>query len=80
MTIKSLSYDQVKDLYLQKIQAIKNKDHAYLQYLKRAYPELFDKRFLYHILQTELKIHSQDLPPELEKALQAVIKQKETVH
>ena len=69
-----ISHDVLKKLFIQKMQAIEKKDRAFLDKLQRQHPELFDKRFLYQMLQKELEITSQKLPVQLDKALQEIIK------
>lgn len=69
-----IEYDLLKKLFIQKMRAIENIDTEFLDKLQQQHPELFDKRFLYQMLQKELEITSQELPIELDKALQEIIK------
>jgi HD superfamily phosphohydrolase YqeK len=77
---KELSHDLLKKLYIQKMQAIEKKDKAFLDKLQQQHPELFDKRFLYQMLQKELDITSQELPAQLDKLLQEIIKSHPKTH
>jgi len=75
-----ISHDFLKKLFMQKMQAIENKDNKFLMELQQRYPDLFDKRFLYQMLQKELEITSQEIPVELDKLLQEIIRNYHKIH
>lgn len=70
----------LKKLFMQKMQAIEKKDKELIDKLLQHHPELFDKRFLYQMLQKELEITSQKLPVQLDKILQEIIKNYHAIH
>lgn len=75
---KELSYESWKKLYIQKMQAIQKNDKAFLVALHQQYPELFDKCFLYQILQKAFEINSLVLPAHLDKTLTEIINSQKT--
>ncbi|HEX4046081.1 MAG TPA: hypothetical protein VHZ76_10505 [Gammaproteobacteria bacterium] len=77
---KELSHDSLKKLFMQKMQAIEKKDRKFLDELQQLHPELFDKRFLYQMLQKELKNTSQELPVKLDLFLKNIIKNHYKIH
>jgi len=77
---KELSHDLLKKLYIQKMQAIEKKDKSFLDKLQQQHPELFDKRFLYKMLQKELEITCQELPAQIDRLLREVIKNNRSTH
>lgn len=68
-----MSYDEFRRLYLQKVFATENNDKAFLAELEQKHPELFDKRFLYQMLQQLLQVTQQELPEGLDEILQAIV-------
>lgn len=62
------------------MQAVEKKDGVFLENLRSQYPELFDKRFLYAMLQEELKITSQEIPLQLDELLKEIIQQCGVIH
>lgn len=73
MENKLLEHDMLKKLFLQKILAIKKKDIAFIAKLQIEHPELFDKKFLYQMLQKELKDSGTILPKHIEVLLENMI-------
>jgi hypothetical protein len=72
---KHLSFEDAKKLYLQKMEAI-----IFLENLRNQHPELFDKRYLYEMLQHELKLQSEQLSPSVEMKILEAIKKIERQH
>ena len=55
----------VKDLYLLKIAATLNNDHASLEYLKENFPELFDAKFLIDLLRNTLRLEKGEISEDM---------------
>lgn len=77
---KELSHDLLKKLFMEKMQAIERRDRKFLDKLHQQHPELFDKRFLYQMLQKELEITSQELPVQLDKLLKSILNNHHKIH
>jgi hypothetical protein len=79
MDIKSLTHEKIKELYLEKMKAIANKDWEFVMKLKNIYPELFDKAFMYQILQAELKSTGETIPDELDTFFREMVRNSKKI-
>lgn len=69
-----LTHQQLKNLFIQKTMAIENGDFKFLSELRIQHPELFDKKFLYDMLQTELKDTGVELSENVNNLLKEAIR------
>lgn len=73
---KNLSHEKLKSLYIKKYLAIQNRDFIFLNKLRIEYPQLFDKQFLYEMLQKELHVTGKKLPEHINQQLLDAISNK----